>query len=78
MVIRYFNSKDELFARAALFDLQLPPTLVTDPASIGHAIIRRFLRTWEGSPSATGMVILLRSAASNEFAAEKVRDVFAN
>ncbi|MDX8538476.1 TetR family transcriptional regulator [Mesorhizobium abyssinicae] len=78
MVIRYFNSKDELFARAALFDLRLPATLVTDHASIGDAIIKRFLRTWEGSPSATGMVILLRSAASNEFAAEKVRDVFAN
>jgi AcrR family transcriptional regulator len=78
MVIRYFHSKDELFARAALFDLQLPPTLVTGPASIGDAIIRRFLRTWEGSPTATGMVILLRSAASNEFAADKVRDVFAN
>jgi AcrR family transcriptional regulator len=78
LVIRYLNSKDELFARAALFDLQLPPTLVTDPSSIGDAIIRRFLRTWEGAPSATGMVILLRSAASNEFAAEKVRDVFAN
>ncbi|MEP6566284.1 MAG: TetR family transcriptional regulator [Mesorhizobium sp.] len=77
MVIRYFHSKDELFARAALFDLQLPATQVTDRASIGDAIIRRFLRTWEDSPSATGMVILLRSAASNEFAAEKVRDVFA-
>lgn len=78
MVIRYFNSKDELFARAALFDLQLPATLVTEHALIGEAIIKRFLETWEGSPGANGMVILLRSAASNEFAAEKVRDVFAN
>ncbi|WP_246684330.1 hypothetical protein [Mesorhizobium sp. B2-6-5] len=52
----YFRSKDELFARAALFDLQLPATQVTDRASIGDAIIRRFLRTWENSPSATGMV----------------------
>jgi AcrR family transcriptional regulator len=77
MVIRYFHSKDELFARAALLDLQLPPTQVINRASIGDAIIRRFLRTWEDSPSATGMVILLRSAASNEFAAEKMRDVFA-
>ena len=77
MVIRYFQSKDELFARAALFDLQLPPTQVSDQASIGDAIIRRFLRTWEDSPNATGMVILLRSAASNEFAADKVREIFA-
>ncbi|MGX5840460.1 TetR/AcrR family transcriptional regulator [Mesorhizobium sp. ArgA1] len=77
MVIRYFHSKDELFARAALFDLQLPATQVTDESSIGDAIIRRFLRTWEGSVNATGMVILLRSAASNEFAADKVREIFA-
>jgi hypothetical protein len=50
---------------------------VSDQASIGDAIIRRFLRTWEDSPNATGMVILLRSAASNEFAADKVREIFA-
>ena len=33
---------------------------------------------WEGPANGPGMAILLRSAASNEFAAEKVRDVFAN
>jgi len=77
MVIRYFHTKDELFARAALFDLQLPATQITDENSIGDAIIKRFLRTWEGSANATGMVILLRSAASNEFAADKVREIFA-
>ncbi|ESW99958.1 TetR family transcriptional regulator [Mesorhizobium sp. LSJC268A00] len=77
MVIRYFHSKDELFARAAVVDLQLPDQRI-DPTAIGETLIRRFLVNWEGQANGPGMIILLRSAASNEHAAEKVRDVFAN
>jgi len=77
MVIRYFRSKDELFARAAVVDLKLPDQR-TDPTMIGDTLIRRFLVNWEGETNGPGMKILLRSAASNEFAADKVRDVFAN
>ncbi|WP_192247535.1 TetR/AcrR family transcriptional regulator [Mesorhizobium caraganae] len=77
MVIRYFRSKDELFARAAVVNLQLPDQQI-DPTAIGETLIRRFLVNWEGPANGPGMIILLRSAASNEHAAEKVRDVFAN
>lgn len=77
MVIRYFHNKDELFARAATVDLQLPATPSMDPASTGEALIRRFLDIWEDPATGTGMAMLLRSAASNDFAADKVRDVFA-
>ncbi|QKC81342.1 TetR family transcriptional regulator [Mesorhizobium sp. NZP2077] len=77
MVIRYFHSKDELFARAAVVNLQLPDQRI-DPAAIGETLIRRFLVNWEGPANGPGMIILLRSAASNEHAADKVRDVFAN
>jgi len=45
---------------------------------MGETLIRRFLVNWEGPANGPGMIILLRSAASNEHAAEKVRDVFAN
>ncbi|MCF6115754.1 TetR family transcriptional regulator [Mesorhizobium muleiense] len=78
MVIRYFRSKDELFARAAVVDLQLPALRVIDRNAIGETLIRRFLEVWEGPASGPGMAILLRSATSNEFAAEKLRDVFGN
>ena len=78
MVIRYFRSKDELFARAAVVDLQLPELRVIDRTAIGETLIRRFLEIWEGPASGPGMAILLRSATSNEFAAEKLREVFAN
>lgn len=77
MVIRYFGSKDELFARAATIDLELPTIQTVDPSRIGETLIRRFLQVWEGSTRAGGMAVLLRSAGSNEFAADKARQVFA-
>jgi len=78
MVIRYFRSKDELFARAAIVDLRLPELRVIDLAVVGETLIRRFLEIWEDAASGPGMTILLRSAMSNDFAAEKLREVFAN
>lgn len=77
MVIRYFGSKDELFARAAAIGLNLPPLDAVDPARIGETLIRHFLNLWEGEKNGGGMAVLLRSAASNEFAAEKLAEVFA-
>ena len=76
MVIRYFHTKDELFARAATIELKLPSIGTIDPATVGDVLIRRFLEVWEGSAESRGMTILLRSASSNEFAANKVREVF--
>jgi AcrR family transcriptional regulator len=79
MVIRYFHNKDELFARAATINLKLPDLRGIEPPAIGEALIRHFLELWEGPDAASGkaMTILLRSAASNDFAAQKVREVFA-
>jgi AcrR family transcriptional regulator len=74
MVIRYFGSKDELFVRAAAFDLRMPDLSKIKRSQIGETLIRRFLDLGEGF---SGMTILLRSAASNEYAASKVRELFA-
>ena len=75
MVIRYFGSKDELFVRvAAAFDLRLPDLRKIKRSQIGETLIRHFLELGEGF---SGMTILLRSAASNEYAASKVRELFA-
>jgi hypothetical protein len=56
----------------------LPALRAIDRNTIGETLIRRFLEIWEGAASGPGMAILLRSATSNEFAAEKLRDVFGN
>jgi AcrR family transcriptional regulator len=77
MVIRYFGSKDALFAQASAVDLKLPDLTTTAPAQFGDSLIRHFLDIWEGPSSNGTMTILLRTAASNEDAAAKVRNVFA-
>ena len=76
LVIRYFGSKEALFVRAADIELRMPD-LAAATGSRGEAIVRHFLSIWEGEGGNPGMTILLRSAASNPVAAEKLRDVFA-
>jgi len=76
MIIRYFGSKDGLFARVATIDLQLPDLSKADPATIGETLVRHFLDQWEGKHSRGGLPILLRSAASNPEAAERLGDLF--
>lgn len=75
MVIRYFGSKDELFARVAEPSLNLGDLSAVEPGRIGEALVERFLALWEGEGSG-GLPILLRSAASNEAAAQRLRNVF--
>lgn len=77
MVMRYFGSKEELFARAAAFDLALPALSKVTRTSIGERLVRHFLEVWEGPNSNGSMAILLRSAATNELSAQKMREVFA-
>jgi len=76
MVIRYFGSKEALFARATAFDLKLPNlTLVAKP-DMGRTLVAHFLEVWEGALSNGSLVSLLRAAASNEDAAAAVRAIF--
>lgn len=74
LVIRYFGSKDGLFATVAEPDLHLPDLSEVDSNTIGEVLVSHFLDVWEG---ASGMPVLLRSAASNEGAAKKLQQMFA-
>ena len=74
MIIRYFGSKDALFARVAIPDLRLPDLKKIEPDKVGETLVRHFLEQWEDSRG--GLLILLRSAASNEEAAQRLREVF--
>src|SRR5260370_23612039 len=76
MVIRYFGSKEGLFARATAFDLKLPNLTVIAKPHIGRTLIAHFLEVWEGSLSNGSLISLLRAAASNEDAAGAVRTIF--
>src|SRR5260370_808491 len=76
MVIRYFGSKEGLFARATAFDLKLPNLTVIAKPHIGRTLIAHFLEVWEGSLSNGSLISLLRAAASNESAAAAGRTIF--
>ncbi|HTU12943.1 MAG TPA: TetR family transcriptional regulator [Allosphingosinicella sp.] len=77
MVIRYFGGKDALFARVAALDLRLPDLGGAESDMIGETLVRHFLALWEGEAAGGGgMPVLLRSAASNEEAAARLRDIF--
>jgi AcrR family transcriptional regulator len=73
MVMRYFGSKDKLFAAAAEFDLRFPDFAEGDRTQIGRAVVRHFLERWEGDEA---LVILLRSSATNGEAAQRMHAIF--
>ncbi|MFG1838369.1 TetR family transcriptional regulator [Micromonospora sp. NPDC049175] len=75
MVMRYYGSKEGLFAAAAEFDLRLPDLAPVPPAHLGEVLIRHFLTRWEGDET---LVALLRAASTNPGAAERMRGIFAD
>jgi hypothetical protein len=75
-VMRYFGSKEGLFARATAFDLQLPDLSQVARARIGATLVGHFVEIWEGSRSNGSLISLLRAAASNDDAAAAIRTIF--
>jgi AcrR family transcriptional regulator len=76
MVMRYFGSKEGLFARATAFDLQLPDLTRVARRDVGATLVAHFLEVWEGARSNGSLISLLRAAASNDDAAATVRSIF--
>ena len=74
MVMRYFGTKDQLFAAAAEFDLRFPDLSDVAPERLGHALASHFLTRWEADDA---LVVLLRSATTNPDAADRMKDIFA-
>ncbi|OBK74933.1 TetR family transcriptional regulator [Mycobacterium sp. 1274761.0] len=73
MVMRYFGSKDQLFAAAADFDLQIPNLADVDRDDVGARLVDYFVDRWERDEA---LVVLLRSSTSNADAAERMREIF--
>jgi AcrR family transcriptional regulator len=73
MVMRYYGSKDKLFAAAADFDLRFPDVSKVERAELGRSLVRHFLDRWEGDEA---LVILLRSSATNSEAAQRMGEIF--
>jgi AcrR family transcriptional regulator len=74
LVIRYFGSKQDLFAAAAEFTLDLPDLSTVDPDDVAQALLPSFFAVWEDD---TTFVALLRAAMTSPTAADTMRQVFA-
>ncbi|MEV7808173.1 TetR family transcriptional regulator [Microbispora sp. NPDC088329] len=73
MVMRYFGTKERLFAAAAEFDLELPDLTSVPGDDVGATLVAHFLDRWERDET---LVILLRTAVTNEAVAERMRSIF--
>src|SRR5919108_810676 len=74
MVMRYFGSKKQLFALTAEFDLRLPDLAAAPRDQVGRVLATHLLHRWEADD---GLQILLRTATTDDDAAERMRAIFA-
>ncbi|MFC9845198.1 TetR family transcriptional regulator [Streptomyces sp. NPDC060223] len=73
MVMRYYGSKDGLFAAVLDVDLRLPDPQDLDPHDVGRVLVGHFLDLWEKNEVFTAM---LRVGVTNEAGAERMQSVF--
>ena len=73
MVMRYYGSKEKLFAAAAEFDVRLPDLAGVPRDRLGATLVRHLVERWEQDDT---LRVLLRTAVTNEAAAERMRQVF--
>ena len=74
LVIRYFGSKQDLFAAAADFSIDLPDLSGVDPDEVAGILLPRFFAVWEEDET---FLALLRAAMTSPVAADALRKVFA-
>lgn len=73
LVMRYYGNKQGLFVAAAEIDLRIPDLEKVPRAKVGTALVEHFLDRWEGDDV---LLALLRTAATNERAAERMRTIW--
>ncbi|MEV4511804.1 TetR family transcriptional regulator [Dactylosporangium sp. NPDC049525] len=76
MVMRYYGNKAQLFAAAVDVDLRLPDATRIPPDRLGETLVAHFIQRWEGDPTDDALLTLLRSAATDESVAARLRDIF--
>jgi len=75
MVMRYYGSKEGLFAAAAEFELGLGDLTDLPREEMGARAVAYFLERWEDDGS---LQALLRAGITNEAAAARLRAIFAD
>lgn len=73
MVMRYYGSKEGLFAAVLDVDLRLPDPAGFDPHDVGRVLVSHFLDMWEENEVLTAM---LRVGVTNQAGAERMQGIF--
>jgi AcrR family transcriptional regulator len=76
MVIRYYGSKEGVFAAAARFELRLPDFGNVPPSEIAERLVRHFVARWEGSGTLGELQALLRAGVTHAAARNKLLEIF--
>src|SRR2546425_7340270 len=74
LVMRYFGTKEKLFAAAAEVDLPLPDLAAVPRGTLGSVVVGHFLDRWESDDT---LQALLRAAVSYKVAVARLRAIFA-
>jgi AcrR family transcriptional regulator len=73
MVMRYYGSKEGLFAAAVALDLRLPDLTGVPRDEVGRALVSHFLGVWAENEELTAV---LRVGATNQAGAERMQGIF--
>ncbi|MFC4627741.1 TetR family transcriptional regulator [Promicromonospora alba] len=73
MVMRYYGSKEGLFAAVIDVELDFPDLSAIDPDRLGVVLVTHFLELWERD---TVLRTLLRVGVTNESGSDRLRQVF--
>ena len=76
MVMRYFGSKEGLFAAAVSFSLELPDLDKVPRRKVGEVLARHFVEHWEDPEGRENLPALLRTAATDASVRKRLQAVF--
>ena len=77
LINRYFGGKEQLFAESVSIDLGFPDLSGVPRDQLGETLVRFFFARWEGRAEDDLLRVLIRTAATNAEAAERIRTVLA-
>ncbi len=72
MVLRYYGSKEDLFATAATIDFRVPDLAALPPGERGEALVRHVIDRWDAGDE---LPALLRAAGTHETARRRLTEV---
>ena len=76
LVIRYFGSKEGLFAAVATLDFRSAKLADVPRAALGEALVRHVLDLWESPKDGAALAAMMRASITNEIARERVVSQF--